>query len=210
MKHLVLLGDSIFDNSSYVGGGPDVCQQLRQKLPKGWRATLLAQDGSVTADVQNQLQNLPDSATHLLISSGGNDALQQFDLLDDSVSTVAEALEIPGEAVDFFRQSNRSMLASAIATGLPTAVCTIYRPNFDDPVMQRVACAALAWFNDVILEEAFRHQLPVLDLRFIFTAPEDYANPIEPSVIGGAKLADRIRQLFLSHKFKTKATRIYF
>jgi len=89
MKNLVLLGDSILDNGSYVGGGPDVCQQLREKLPKGWRAALLAKDGSLTADVQDQLQNLPDSATHLLISSGGNDALQHRDLLHNSIKRVA-------------------------------------------------------------------------------------------------------------------------
>jgi hypothetical protein len=48
--HIVLLGDSIFDNSAYVGGGPDVIAQLRQELP-GWRCTLLALDGDVISGV---------------------------------------------------------------------------------------------------------------------------------------------------------------
>ncbi|GAA4252370.1 hypothetical protein [Azospirillum formosense] len=42
MPHIVLLDDSIFDNSAYVGGGPDVTAQLRLRLPLGWRATLRA------------------------------------------------------------------------------------------------------------------------------------------------------------------------
>jgi hypothetical protein len=210
MKNLVLLGDSILDNGAYVNGGPDVRQQLGQKLPKGWRAALLARDGSATDDVQSQLNCLPDSATHLLISSGGNDALQHFDLLDDSVNTVAEGLNIVGEAAEIFQQCYRSMLASAIAMGLPTAVCAIYHPNFDDPDIQKVACAALTFFNNAILLEAIEHRVPVLDLRLIFTQSEDYANPIEPSVIGGAKLADGICRLFSSHNFKAKATRIYY
>ncbi|PYX58528.1 MAG: lipase, partial [Acidobacteria bacterium] len=29
MPHLVLLGDSIFDNSQYTSGGPDVVSQVR-------------------------------------------------------------------------------------------------------------------------------------------------------------------------------------
>jgi hypothetical protein len=29
MKHIVLLGDSIFDNGAYVNGGPDVVTQLK-------------------------------------------------------------------------------------------------------------------------------------------------------------------------------------
>ncbi|MGZ8470667.1 MAG: SGNH/GDSL hydrolase family protein, partial [Gemmatirosa sp.] len=33
MRHLVLLGDSIFDNAAYVRGGPDVVAQVRARLP---------------------------------------------------------------------------------------------------------------------------------------------------------------------------------
>src|SRR3712207_7657631 len=46
MPHVVLLGDSIFDNKSYVGGGPDVIAQVRDDLPPGWKATLCAVDGA--------------------------------------------------------------------------------------------------------------------------------------------------------------------
>lgn len=34
MPHVVLLGDSIFDNTAYVAGGPDVAWQLRERLPE--------------------------------------------------------------------------------------------------------------------------------------------------------------------------------
>jgi hypothetical protein len=33
MKHLVLLGDSIFDNAAYDAGGPAVIDQVQAKLP---------------------------------------------------------------------------------------------------------------------------------------------------------------------------------
>src|SRR5947207_13405696 len=49
--HVVLLGDSIFDNKRYVDKGPAVIDQLREALPEGWKATLLAIDGSIAADV---------------------------------------------------------------------------------------------------------------------------------------------------------------
>ena len=73
MNHAVLLGDSIFDNAAYVPGKPSVIEQLRKTLPGDWKATLLAVDGDVTADVQKQIERLPDDATHLIVSSGGND-----------------------------------------------------------------------------------------------------------------------------------------
>jgi hypothetical protein len=58
MKHVVLLGDSVFDNGAYVGGGPDVVTQLRQRLPAGWRATLAAVDGGVIRDIPHQLERV--------------------------------------------------------------------------------------------------------------------------------------------------------
>lgn len=70
MGHIVLLGDSIFDNASYVPDRPAVIDQLRQTLPSGWRATLLAVDGHITEDVADQLKNLPPEATHLVVSAG--------------------------------------------------------------------------------------------------------------------------------------------
>ena len=55
MGHVVLFGDSIFDNARYVPDRPPVIEQVRRSLPSGWRATLLAVDGHVTSDVQRQL-----------------------------------------------------------------------------------------------------------------------------------------------------------
>src|SRR3954470_24212641 len=69
--HVVLLGDSVFDNKAYVAGGPDVIAQLRARLPAGWRASLGAVDGAVTADVTRQLGRVPQEATHLVVSVGG-------------------------------------------------------------------------------------------------------------------------------------------
>src|SRR5499426_3497954 len=70
MTHIVLLGDSIFDNAAYVAGGPDVVRQLREILPPGWRATLSARDGAVIADLVGQLQKLPAGSSHLVVSIG--------------------------------------------------------------------------------------------------------------------------------------------
>ena len=70
--HVVLLGDSSFDNKAYIGGQPDVLAHLRGQLPHPWRATLAAVDGAVAGDVQGQLARVPADATHLVISVGGN------------------------------------------------------------------------------------------------------------------------------------------
>jgi hypothetical protein len=46
--------------------------------------------------------------------------------------------------------------------------------------------------NDVILRVGFEFTLTVIDLRLICSTSEDYANPIEPSSEGGAKIARSI------------------
>ena len=73
--HIVLLGDSVFDNGAYISAGPDVATQLRLALPARYKVTLLARDGAVAADLPHQIARLPDDASHLVVSVGGNDAL---------------------------------------------------------------------------------------------------------------------------------------
>ena len=93
MTHVVLLGDSIFDNAAYVRRGePDVVAQLRAKLPRDWKATLCAVDGAVTSGVLRQLGRVPSDASHLVVSVGGNDALQNMGVLREGARSVAEAM----------------------------------------------------------------------------------------------------------------------
>ena len=190
--HVVLLGDSVFDNKAYVAGGPDVVTQLRARLPKGWRASLGAVDGAVTADVARQLGRVPHQATHLVVSVGGNDALRQEPVLGEPARSVGEGLARLGAVVDRFRQDYRAMLAGILAHRLPTALCTIYDPRFPDPQRRRLAIMGLALFNDVIAREAFSHGLTLIDLRLVCSEDTDFANPIEPSVAGGGKIATAI------------------
>jgi hypothetical protein len=72
------------------------------------------------------------------------------------------------------------------------AICTIYSGNFSDADFQRVASVALSPFNDAIIRIGVEHGLIIIDLRLVCNEPADYANPIEPSSVGGAKIADAI------------------
>lgn len=201
MNHLVLLGDSIFDNAAYVSGGPDVVAQLRAVLPRDGRATLLARDGAVTEGVREQAARVPPDATHLVVSVGGNDALGQAGVLDQGASSVAEALDRVASIRGRFHAVYAAMLDAVLARGLPVAVCTIYDARFGDARRQRIVVTALAAFNDAITREAFRRGLPVVDLRLICDEDGDYANPIEPSVQGGGKIARAIASMVATHSF---------
>ena len=195
MNHIVLLGDSVFDNAAYVAGGPDVVRQLRGILPSGWRASLNALDGAVIADIAGQLRNLPADASHLVIRAGGNDALGEAHLLDQGVRSMAEALELLSSVRERFRAVHAAMLDEVMKRRLPTAVCTIYEPRFPEPPQRRLAATALTALNDAITREAFARGLDCIDLRVLCNQEADFANPIEPSVHGGAKIARAILAL---------------
>ncbi len=190
--HVVLLGDSIFDNAAYVAGAPDVVRQVREWLPSGSKATLTAVDGSKIGDVHQQLQAVPDGATHLVLSVGGNDALGRGEFLDAPANSTAEALSGLADIGDEFERGYLAMLTDVLAHELPTAICTVYYPRFPDATLQKVAVAALTVFNDSIIRAAFAHGLPLLDLRLICNEEADYANPIDPSAQGGEKIARAI------------------
>jgi hypothetical protein len=208
MAHVVLLGDSIFDNAAYVSGAPAVIDQVRGGLPPGWSATLLARDGDVVHDVEEQVRKLPAQATHFVISVGGNDALAASGLLHAPVRSVGDGLAQLAAVIDRFRAGYHGMLVDVRSYGKPVTVCTIYDAV---PGLHRAAQLGVAVFNDVILREAVLAGVPVLDLRLICPEPGDYSalSPIEPSEQGGAKIAAAILRVVTGHDFAARRTVLY-
>jgi hypothetical protein len=192
MPHLLLLGDSTLDNGAYTGGQPAVIDQVRERFPADWKATLGAIDGSTIDDIGDQLTAMPPDTTHLLLSVGGNDAILRADLLNTPVASTGEALTLIGEAIAVFEASYRKLIEVCLAKQLPLTVCTIYNGNFPDAAYQLRVRTAIAVFDDAILRVAADYGLPVIDLRAVCSSPEHFANPIEPSTLGGSRIAQSI------------------
>ena len=182
-NHLVLLGDSIFDNAAYVPDGPAVIDHVQAMLPEGWRATLVARDGDMVRHVSEQIPYIPVDATHLVLSIGGNDALDSIELLSRPTDSVRLALCYLNEIRSDFRRAYRAMLWQLLELQRPLVVCTIYDavPNLS-PDLQTALCL----FNDTIVREAHAAHAPIIDLRNICTEAGDYSavSPIEPSAQG--------------------------
>jgi hypothetical protein len=168
----------------------------------------MARDGAVVPDVPGQLDGLPDDATHLVISAGGNDALGASFALHEPAESFAELLARLADVHAEFRREYRTLLERARRVGKPLAVCTVYDQI---PGLSRGDAAGLCVFNDVILREAFRLGLPVIDLRRICTEAADYAtsSPIEPSVLGGGKIARAIARLVADFDFRSEASVVF-
>ncbi len=225
MKHIILAGDSIFDNGTWVPGDPDVAEQLRGLLGPNDKVTLLAVDGDVINGVYHQLNDLPNDATHLFISVGGNDALGALRVMEMPVNKVGEGFLLFHEVRKEFEKMYQKMLSNALSYSLPTTVCTIYRPclshknairmighsdiDFNSDQQQQIANTALPIINGIIRNEAISAGLPVIDLEIIFSDVADYANDIEPSAIGGMKISKVIKKIVDHHDFLDDWTKIY-
>ena len=226
MKHIILAGDSIFDNSAYINNNePDVAAQVKSVMGKNDRVTLLAVDGDVTSGVKRQLERLPEDATHLIISAGGNDALGVLNELTEQANNIGEGFYKFYDIRSQFEDKYSSMLNSAISHGLPTTVCTVYDPCFNHGdlnrvedymwygisanKMQKTTVTALPIFNDIITRQAVTSSVPLMDLRLIFNSDSDYANPIEPSADGGIKMARVIKKIVNNHRFEENRTSFY-
>ena len=212
MKHVVLLGDSIFDNKAYVGDGPDVIEQLERGVAAtaGPRRSTRV-DGSTTSDIKGQLdrpcrrtrpiswcrsaattrcrQQGPDRGEGALGGRGARQARQDQGRLQEELRRHARR--------SWWRGSSRSRSAPSTrrATTIPPRARS---PAPGSPSSTTSSCA-----------KPSPAALPVIDLRLIFDDDADYANDIEPSVKGGAKIARAIATLVTTHDFTRRRSEIY-
>lgn len=208
--HIVLLGDSVLDNKAYVQANEaDVRTQLASLLGDSHQVTLCAVDGSMTVDVPYQLDSIPEDATHLVVSMGGNNLVDQLSYADAPASTTTESMIILSALSEQFRALYNESLQNILKLGLPTIVCNMHNPPFENDTILTVAVTALQVFNDCIYQEAVQAGVPLIELRSICNDKEDLANTIALSAIGGKKLAETIKDVLDTHDFSTKRTHVY-
>ena len=133
MKHILLAGDSIFDNKSYLK--PDqlsVSQHLKSQMPSD-KVSLLATDGAKIRDIKTQIDNIPADGTHLVISAGGNDALSHINIFNQPCGSIGYALERLCTIRDEFDEQYWELITLAHDKDIPLTLCTIYYPDFANP-----------------------------------------------------------------------------
>ncbi|MCJ8281251.1 MAG: SGNH/GDSL hydrolase family protein [Rivularia sp. ALOHA_DT_140] len=194
----------------YVGENPDVISQLRMKLPENWNASLRAIDGNKVDRVYTQLENIPKDGTHLMLSVGGNNALSCIGILNEKVASSAEVFIKLANLREDFEEEYQKLIQKVLSLNIPTAICTIYNPNYPESTYQRIGTAALTIFNDVIIRQAFQNGIPLIDLRLTCNEASDYANPIEPSCAGGEKIVNAIVNAVFEHNFDKHYTQVFY
>ena len=189
-----LFGDSIIDNKIYVGPHELSVSEHLYNLTDDI-INSLAVDGHTTQDVLNvQLNNLPRYSTHQVLSIGGNDLLQKiFFLQNNERFTANENLEQLYTIMAPIKRRYRTIVENLSQQNSRILLCTVYEGDLlNDPLLCDIALsskAMVSMLNDIIYSISNTYDTDVLELRNIFTKSRDYANPIEPSHIGGSKFA---------------------
>ncbi len=199
MNKLVLLGDSTIDNKVYVEPGELSVKEHLDNLVD-YEVLQIALDGAITDDViNNQINLIPPDTTHILLSIGGNDLLQEIDFLyQDLKYTPKRLLETVIDLLSPVTE-NYETIVKQLSTNRAKLLCaTVYEGNLVGSVefdsISNSSKAMVSLLNDSIFRICDEYKLDTLDLRNIFVSPEDYANPIEPSHEGGLKFAKKIKE----------------
>ena len=189
-----LLGDSIIDNKIYVGPHElSVTEHLHNLSDDVINS--IAVDGHTTKDViYAQLDLLPQYSTHQVLSIGGNDLLQNMYFLKNQERlTTNEVFEQAVGIMAPIKRRYQTIVEKLSLQDSNILLCTVYEGNLlNDPLLYDIALsskAMVSMLNDIVYSTANTYNAQVLELRTIFTTPKDYANPIEPSHIGGSKFA---------------------
>ena len=222
-KKIILLGDSIIDNKSYILSNElDVTEHLEKLFSND--PNVVIENHAVDGDTMLQLEknhldsNLLLGATHIVVSIGGNDLLYNISFLQTTskLSKVMgkEAMigkwgakelnpsrnkvfeETYFEIIEPFKKQYETIVANLSNHRANLLLCTVYEGDLVDSDefsdVSNSSKTMVSIFNDIVYRVANKFNADVLELRDIFTSSDDYANPIEPSHIGGEKLAQSI------------------
>ena len=206
-RHVVLLGDALLDAYSSIDKSPGEFEDALLPGTRGqWKISVVS---AAEIERAGSALALPKDATHAIIFIEGNYAIEQSGLLHGQPAQV-QSLEQLSLAADEFERTLGRLIHVAQAARLVIMVCTMFQPNYKDPVRQRTACAALAVFNDRVTKRAAAARVSVIDLRLICNEPEDYDKPTQLSKSGLQKAANVIRFAMFELDAGASRSQIYF
>jgi lysophospholipase L1-like esterase len=174
---IILIGDSVLNNSNYVPEGKSVVSVLESKSKN---IVNLAKDGATIMDLYSQLDNVPvelnKSSSYVFISVGGNDILKNN----------KENLRALSDKTMSFLDALRARLGSTKINML-----NLYLPA--NPRYQSYKKSVDEW-NQLLEERSNKigAMYNVVDIHSLLTDPSDFVYDIEPSELGSKKIANAI------------------
>ena len=175
-KNIVLIGDSMLNNSAYVYQNESVPDLLSKELV-GNTVYNFAKDGATINDCYAQLDkisiNLNNTNTYLVVSCGGNNILNKKTDINNLFNEYSELLK-------------------SIKSKVPNAslyVLNLYTPTNSHYVSYH---SSIDQWNQLLTDNAPSLKYTIIDTASLLTSEEDFAYNIEPSAKGGPKIVNAI------------------
>ena len=186
-KSIVLLGDSILKNNSYVPDGKGVDNIIEERSDKNIELYSLAENNSKIVDVYSQINKIPlsinNKSTTIFLSSGGNDILSFY-------------IDQHGDTTDTGFLNTMLAAYKKLVKSIQTRMdlCQIVLLDVYYPTSNQFAQykPILEKWNSLIATYARENSLGLLQISQIVTSNDDFTLGIEPSEKGGEKIAQSI------------------
>jgi hypothetical protein len=179
---IILLGDSVLKNNSYVKGKS--VDELLVKKTNG-NTLCYAQNNANINDIYSQIDFIPFEAnknsTYIFLSAGGNDILEQF--VENSNSNLENNSHILKTIFSAYKK-----LVKSIQTKMNLANIVLLDIYYPENIKYQQYHPIIKEWNTMLYSTDFQ----IIKISNILTKPEDFTFGIEPSEIGGNKLANNI------------------
>uniref|UniRef100_A0A6C0DTK7 Uncharacterized protein n=1 Tax=viral metagenome TaxID=1070528 RepID=A0A6C0DTK7_9ZZZZ len=188
---IILLGDSILQNSSYVPHDKSIENIISKKLNSSCHC--YAKNNAKTYDIYSQVTNIPlelnNRYTTIFLSAGGNDILDKYVERSDPNLNDFDYLN-----TIFGAYKN---LVKTIKTKMENAKLVLLDVYYPKSAKYLPYKNIITTWNHKIYEYAKENNMEVLRVSTILTKPEDFTLEIEPSETGGEKITDAIVGFYL-------------
>ena len=177
-SRIILIGDSILNNSNYVQKGETVSDYIKLKTNN---VSNFAADEATIADTYQQLENLNQSLnnsnTFIFVSVGGNNILN------------SKAYLKPTATYDLFQQY--SQLLHSIKTRLPNAQLFVLNLYYPLNSKYKPFYLTIDQWNQLIKDNE-KIGYKIIQTNKLLESNDDFIYDIEPSAKGAKIMADSI------------------
>ena len=187
-KNIILLGDSILNNSMYVKKDKSIQQLLINKADKN-KIYYMAKDGAIISDIYDQFSTIPleidNAQTSFFVSVGGNDILNKIKK-DSNESNMTNNLNIIFAS---YTKLIKALQTRFIKSNI--VLFDIYLPS----VLTALQKDYITHWNTLLSDYSLNTDNNIKSLITIslkLTKDDDFVNGYEPSIKGGKKIVDQI------------------
>ena len=179
MDTIVLIGDSVLNNANYVSPGFTVYDLIKSRHEN---VQIYAADNSAIKDVIKQIENMPNKFntknTYIFVSAGGNDILNLSIHQDEDTAKVLFDMYL--------------LLIKVIKQKFPNANIVALNIYYPPNPYYKIFYSTVELWNNLLKKNRSQQGYSLIDINKMLISEDDFTHDIEPSDIGGEKIANAI------------------